>query len=256
MLSKKTLKQLSELKHARERKAQGLFTVEGSKLVAELLDSEFLTEVIYVTERWIEANNVVFPEHIPVGMLSGSEMERISNLTTPPGILAVARIRNFDTVPAVVPAEWTLVLDGISDPGNLGTILRTAEWFGIRTIFCSEKTVDVYNPKVVQSSMGSVFRVLVMETDLNELLKNAVHSGVVVVGALMDGRQPDVQLKNKAGGILLLGSESHGISPELMPHITHPVTISRFPDLGQDMPESLNAAVAAGILMYFLRSSS
>jgi RNA methyltransferase, TrmH family len=254
MLSKKALKQLSELKRARERKTQGLFTVEGAKLVAELLDSDFRTEVVYVTEYWIEANRVVFPPHIQVEEVSGSEMERISNLTTPPGILAVARIRSSDTIPAGVPPGWSLALDGINDPGNLGTILRTADWFGIRNIYCSEQTADVYNPKVVQSSMGSVFRVHVLETNLGQLLREAVQTGVEVAGAVMDGHDPDMELKNISRGILLLGSESHGISPELMSYVRHPVTISRFSNPESNVPDSLNAAVAAGILMYYLRS--
>lgn len=252
MLSRKSLKLIADLKQARERKVQSRFVVEGAKLVSELLHSSLTTEAVYVTEQFLSSGKYLFPEGVSVDIVPEHDMARMSNLSTPPGILAVAGMRASDADAHTIHHGWSLALDGINDPGNMGTLLRTAEWFGMDKVYCSEKCVDVYNPKVVQSSMGSVFRVQVVEDDLSRILKSAREKGISVAGAVMNGNPPDDLLRSINNGILLIGNESHGIRPELLSLISHPVTIARYSSV-KELPESLNAAVAAGILMQYLR---
>lgn len=253
MLSRKSLKLIADLKQARERKAQGRFVVEGAKLVSELLLSSLTIEAVYVTEQFLSSGEFPLPDGVSIEIVPEHDMARLSNLSTPPGILAVAGMRASDADAHTIQLGWSLALDGINDPGNMGTLLRTAEWFGMDKVYCSEQCVDVYNPKVVQSSMGSVFRVQVIEDDLSMILSSAREKGISVAGAVLNGNPPDDLIRSLDKGILLIGSESHGIRPELLSLISHPVTIARYSSL-KEFPESLNAAVAAGILMHFLRS--
>lgn len=167
-------------------------------------------------------------------------MERMSALRTPPGILAVAEIPNRKT-----PEQWngwSIALDGINDPGNLGTILRTADWFGIQHVFASDDVVEEFNPKVVQASMGSVFRVPLHRVTLPEWLAKQIEQGVEVVAADMKG-EPLGQFSFAPQGVLVMGSESHGLSEDIKNPAIRSITIP-----GRGNAESLNVAVATGII--------
>ena len=162
---------------------------------------------------------------------------------TPPGILAVVRIPKQDEIK--ISSRIVLALDGIANPGNMGTLIRTAEWFGIHDVVCSSDCVELWNPKVVQATMGSLFRVKVWKTELSVFLQKAKNEGKAIYGALLEGENL-FEMKGKPEGIIVIGSESHGIRVDVLPCITHPVTIPR---VGGSATESLNAAVAGAILM-------
>ena len=239
MITKNTIKQIASLRQQKFRKELGLFVVEGRKMVEELLHSDFETVGLYVTEAFL-SDHPVFAE---ADITSEVQMEQMSGQDTPPGILAVVRIPKQGEIKT--SSQFTLALDGIANPGNMGTIIRTAEWFGIHDVVCSNDCVELWNPKVVQATMGSLFRVKVWRTDLATWLQKAKSEGKAIYGALLEGENL-FQLKGKPQGIIAIGSESHGIRAEVLPNITHPVTIPR---ADGSVTESLNAAVAAAIFM-------
>ena len=247
MITRNTIKFIQSLKLAKYRNEQQLFVVEGKKCVEELLDSSFETAGLYATERFLN-EHALDDERIEI--VNETQMGQMSSLQTPPGILAVVRIPSL-TKP--LPQEpLSIVLDGISNPGNLGTIIRTAEWFGIKNIVCSEDCVEAWNPKVVQATMGSIFRVNVVSTDLVSFLIEQHSNNRAVYGALLKGES----LYHKSHwdeGIIVVGSESHGIRETLLPYITHPITIPRSKN---SITESLNASMATGIILAFWASKS
>ena len=239
MITKNTIKQIASLRQQKFRKELGLFVVEGRKMVEELLHSDFDTVGLYATEAFLAD----YPAFARAEIASEVQMQQISGLDTPPGILAVVRIPKQGDIKT--SSRLVLALDGIANPGNMGTLIRTAEWFGIHDVVCSMDCVELWNPKVVQATMGSLFRVKVWKTELPEYLKLAKAEGKAVYGALLEGENL-FQMTEKPEGILVIGSESHGIRAEVLPCITHPVTIPR---AGGSVTESLNAAVAGGILI-------
>ena len=239
MITKKTIKQIASLRQQKFRKDLGLFVVEGRKMVQELLRSDFETIGLYATEAFLNT----YPSFSGAEAVSEVQMEQMSALDTPPGILATVRIPEQSDI--ITTSQYILALDGIANPGNMGTLIRTAEWFGIHDVVCSHDCVELWNPKTVQATMGSLFRVKTWKTDLTAFLRHAKDEGKAVYGALLEGENL-FQIKAKPEGILVIGSESHGIRSEVLPCITHPVTIPR---VGDSATESLNAAVAGGILM-------
>ncbi len=241
MITKNTIKSIQALKQTKYRKEQQLFVVEGRKSVEELLRSDFETLSIYATERFLEEHPW---QDARIETVNEVQMEQMSNLDTPPGVLAVVRIPNR-TIEAMDEEPMSIVLDGIGNPGNLGTIIRTAEWFGIKNIICSKDCVEVWNPKVIQATMGSVFRVNIVYTDLETYLDRQRAKGKAVYGALLDGENI-FKKANWADGVLVIGSESHGIREPLLPKITHPITIPRAQG---SITESLNASMATGIII-------
>lgn len=234
MLSKNELKYIQSLCHKKQRTAERLFIVEGVKLVHELIAADYPVKNIYATDEWIAPGG----DH-PVTRITEQELSKISSLQTPHQVLAVVHQQEVTDEP-----QWahslTLVLDGIQDPGNMGTMIRIADWFGIDQIIASEDTVELYNPKVIQSTMGSFMRVKVWYRDIASLLKE---KKVPVYGAVLDGDSMYAMQPPKAG-ILLIGNESKGIRQDLQSLIDHRITI---PKMGH--AESLNAAVAMGILV-------
>ena len=238
MITKNTIKQIASLRQQKFRKQLGLFAVEGRKMVDELLQSRFETVGLYATEAFVATHPLAAAETV-----SNVQMQQMSSLDTPPGILAVAKIP--EPTPFHPHSRFTLALDGIANPGNMGTLVRTAEWFGISEVVCSTDCVEIWNPKVIQATMGSVFRVSISVADLPAFLGEQRERGKAVYGALLEGRNL-FEMREKPDGILVIGSESHGIRAEVLPCITHPVTIPR---AGGSATESLNAAVAGGIIM-------
>lgn len=234
MLSLSNVKRIASLKSTRYRQKYGQFSVEGRKGVDELIHSNFKVEFILATKTYADRWGV--PEQALI--VTDAEMKLMSAFTTAPGILAVAEIRAF-TMDALDPqAPITLVLDGISDPGNLGTLVRTADWFGIHQIVLSPDCTDFYNPKALSATMGSFARPTFVYTELSTFLKDKNTMGCLLDGTDIADVTPEVPL------YLVVGSESHGIRTELVKQMKHKVTIP-----GYGHAESLNAAVAAGIVM-------
>ena len=176
-------------------------------------------------------------------IVTSKQMEQISNFVTPPGIYATAMIPSFKIKPEITDHELILMLDGINDPGNLGTIIRTADWFGIRKIVVSKDTCDPWQPKVIQSTMGSIFRIQIVEAELVEFLKDVK---TPVFGALMQGKNVYHTNMGNNQGVIIIGSESHGIRENVMPFVSCPINIPR---AESSQTESLNASVAAGIII-------
>ncbi len=239
MLSKNEVKYIQSLYHKKQRQQEGLFIAEGPKLITELLASNFTIKAIYATAQWLANNTVTHPAVITV---TTQELERISNLQTPNQVVAIVKQQSPTTAPNFSKG-LSLALDGMQDPGNLGTIIRIADWFGITQIICSLDTVELYNPKVIQSTMGSFLRTKLWYQDLVSTITTAK---VPVFGALLQGKSIFDVTKSTAG-ILVIGSEGKGISNEVLPHILNPITIPRIGGA-----ESLNAAVATGIIVSHL----
>ncbi|WP_257668536.1 TrmH family RNA methyltransferase [Parapedobacter tibetensis] len=238
MLSKSQIRTITSLQHKKFRKEHGLFAVEGTKSVTEFIHSNYIVQHIFYTSQ-AAAKLDKIPQNIKSEEISEQDLKRISSLKTPQGVLALVRI---PTIPPLTNDSllnsFHLVLDDVQDPGNLGTIIRTAEWFGFKSIVCSLGSVDAYNPKVVQASMGSLARMQVQYMDLLALIINIP---VPVFGAVLDGA-PIYETDFGPEGLVILGNEGNGISTALLAHIQHPITIPR---IGQ--AESLNVAVSAAL---------
>ena len=254
MLSKNQIKFIRSLHQSKFREQHGLFLAEGPKVVEELLHSPFRISMVLALESWLNANPLKNNPEIELIAVSEKELERISALVTPNEVLAVVRMPEFTENEPLPEKELILVLDGMRDPGNLGTIVRTADWFGIPRVICSEDCVGIYNPKTVQATMGSIARVKVTYTDLEGLFSQ-LPAGIPVYGAMLDGEDM-YNNELSARGYLLIGSESHGISSHLHPYITNPVSIPAYRKGQRSGPESLNASIAAAILCAEFRRQS
>lgn len=246
MLSKSQISFIRSLHQKKFRKENGLFLVEGLKSITEFIASSYVIDTLYIRDT-TAAKVLKIPHKINVTEISQADLHRISALQTPQDALAVVRIPEKTGVKTASPTDTiVLVLDGVQDPGNLGTIIRTADWFGFTQIICSNDTVEAWNPKTVQASMGSLARVDISYTDLPLLLAETTRP---VFGTLLDGRSV-FETDWPAAAWLVLGSEGKGISPAVQAHISDAVTIPRF-----GKAESLNVAVAASICCAEIRRS-
>ena len=240
MISKNQIKLIRSLKQNKFRKEHALFVAEGPKIVGEFPGSTMKVDTIFALEDWIIENEEKFKyQKAAMVKVSAKELSQISNLSTPNQVLALCRIPDRDPDDIPEDEDLILALDGIRDPGNLGTIIRTADWFGVKHLICSDDCVDVFNPKVVQSTMGSISRVKVYYTDLAEYLYNA---GTDIYATVMDGQS--IFDSSPGKGIYVIGNESNGIRPEVLRHATEKISI---PASGK--AESLNAAVATGVVL-------
>lgn len=240
MLSKAKIKYIKSLQIKKFRKEHGEFVVEGAKSVLELLASDFHISGIWATREFSEKHrDLIAGTKAEAFVVSEEDLARAGSFETNNAALAIARIKENKRL-LLEGDEFALILDDVRDPGNLGTIIRIADWFGIGKIICSENTADFYNSKVISASMGSFTRVSVYYTSLPEYL-SAVE-GEAVYGALLAGENVHT-LKFKKRGFILMGNESSGIQPGLLPFITQKVTIP-----GKGKAESLNVGVATAIL--------
>ncbi|AMR31952.1 RNA methyltransferase [Mucilaginibacter sp. PAMC 26640] len=238
MLSKSQISLLTSLQHKKFRRENGLFLVEGYKSIIEFLDSPYLIHTIYHTPD-IASKLLNLSRKINFQEISLSELQKVSTLKNPADAIAAVNIPQWAGLSDKdLKNKFTLVLDGVQDPGNMGTIIRTADWFGITNIICSEDTVDVYNPKVVQATMGSLARMNINYTDLREVLKSV---NLPVYGALLNGKSI-YETNFGAEGVLVMGNEGNGIRPEIEQLITNAITIPRIGGA-----ESLNVAIATAI---------
>ena len=242
MISKNKLNELSVYKQQKHCKEAGVFVVEGVKMCHEAMAAKASIRVVCATKLLLEQHPNL-PTNAEVYEVEQDSLSRLSHMATPNEVWMLVE-RDLPAIPEEQPL--VLALDRLQDPGNLGTIIRTADWFGVRHIVCSLDSVSCFNPKVVQSTMGSLFRTSVSYTDLHDYLNNC---GKPVFGALLDGQSiwsPHTPLQLPAeGAVLVVGNESRGISPEVQACITHRVSI---PNVG-GTAESLNASVACAILM-------
>jgi TrmH family RNA methyltransferase len=250
MLSHNQIKFINSLKIKKVRQQPKTFIIEGEKGVHELLQSSLQPVKIFALTEWLDKHEALLRNRrIEMQEISPEELNKVSDLSTPNQVLALASIPDTSSPDAAAFSGMALALDGIRDPGNMGTIIRTADWFGINKIICSSDSVDMYNPKVVQSTMGSYARVQVFYLNLPDFFQ-ILPVDVPVFGALLEG--PDITGKSfTRPGIILIGSESHGISKALMPYINEPLHIPGFSVSGEThQAESLNASIANGIICY------
>ena len=236
-ISKAQVKLVRSLQQKKFRDELGLFVAEGEKCVSEIAKGFELVSLFREGEN-----------------ATRTEIEQMSGLRTPQGVMGVFRKRTMDN------GQWTmdgltLVLDGVQDPGNLGTIIRTCDWFGVHDIVCSLDTADCYNPKVVQATMGALARVRVHYVDLPQWLKevSSQSSDIRIYGTLLDGKDMYEELKVRgerltAKGIIIMGNEGNGISQEVRPFITHPIRIPSYPK-DVETSESLNVSIATAIVL-------
>ncbi|MDE1191665.1 MAG: RNA methyltransferase [Arachidicoccus sp.] len=234
MISKNEIKYIQTLYHKKNRDAENVFIAEGTKLINELLQSDFGIKQIYATKEWLNTNSNVSAKEV-----SQNELEKISRLETPHQVLAIIH-KKKEIEKEDYTNQITLLLDGIQDPGNLGTIIRIADWFGIQKIIATKDTADCFNPKTVQSTMGSIFRVAVYYKDVPEFLKE---NTIKVYGAMLNGKNIR-EHKPVKEGILIIGNESKGIRDNIKSFVEESLSIPAF-----GKAESLNAAVAAGIIL-------
>ena len=243
MLVKTTVKYIQSLGQKKFRDEEGLFMAEGPKIIQELSGADnVIIKNLYALPEWAEDNKQLTAT-TPVTIITEMELGKISQLKTPNKVLAV--LHQFDRpIEMISKNNITLVLDGIQDPGNLGTIIRIADWFGVTQIICSNDMADMYNTKVVQSTMGSIARVKMMYTQPEEWLSN--QNDISIYATTLDGK-PIQQTTKIREGIIVFGNESKGISPEVLNYCTDKITIPK-----KGKAESLNAGVAAGIVLSHL----
>jgi TrmH family RNA methyltransferase len=247
MLSKTHTKYIQSLQHKKQRDLTGLFIAEGPKVVMDLLNSrKFVCKEIFATDGWLQVHReaLSFLRDTSVTTVEDFELQKLSSLSTAHDVVAVFEKRK-PVFEIQTGSHITLVLDTIQDPGNLGTIIRIADWFGIENMVCSMGCADMYNAKVVQSTMGSLGRVNVIYTDLLEWIQK--HSKVKIYGASLEGK--DVKTTGKLDeGIIIIGNESNGVSDKLMELVNEKINIPRIGEA-----ESLNAAVATGIILSYIK---
>jgi len=252
----------ASLQHARHRRELGLFTIEGTRAVTDTLGL-FHTEMILATPTWLEsaaAATLAQPvangdnRQMQVLAVSESEMQRISSMKTPQGVVAVCHIPTPCTPLRPDANRLVLALDDVQDPGNLGTIIRVADWFGVNLILASHNTVDAFNPKVVQATMGALARVEVRYVDLPATLAELAEEGMPVYGTLLDG--DDIHAAPLSpGGVVVMGNEGNGLSAQVRALLTHRLLIPPYPR-GARAVESLNVAMATGIVLNEFRRRS
>jgi len=238
MLSKNEVKYIQSLCHKKQRQQERVFIAEGAKIIEELIASNYVVKKLFVTEKYLLQNrftNAVITE------VSTQEMDKISLMDNATDVLAIVE-QKPNEIPAV-KGKLNLVLDGIQDPGNFGTIIRIADWYGIENILCSSDTVDLYNNKVIQSTMGSFVRVNVWFGDLKTIFQENL---LPVFATVLNGK--NLYEQNKIDeGFLIIGNEGKGIREDTLSFVQHSLTIPK-----RGGAESLNAAVATGILLSWL----
>ena len=240
MITKSQVKHIRSLDDKKYRKQHKQFIVEGEKMVMELIDSDFDVIQVFVQNGWPGTESLQRRSRL-VQVVEDFEMKKISSMSSPSPVLGVVGIPDTNDI----VGKRFFLLDQIRDPGNLGTIIRIADWFGLDGIICSLETVELYNPKVVQANMGSIFRVPVIYTTLPDWIRT--HADIPVYAASLQGKNLHESSHSIQTGAILIGNESNGLTPELLSASTYQIRIP-----GGGAAESLNAAVAAGILAYGL----
>ena len=241
MLSKNKIKFIQSLEKKKFRNETSCFLAEGNKLVVDILPF-FECECLITKSSWLATQGDIFAKELIIA--EENDIERVSLLKTPQDVLAVFRQPQYKLDNIALKNELSLVLDGIQDPGNLGTIIRIADWFGIKRLICSQETADVYNPKTVQASMGAIARVHVFYESLPERLDEM--EGIPIYGAFLEGKNIYTETL-PSSGLIVVGNEGNGISPAVEKRITKKLYIPNYPPEAESA-ESLNVAVATAIV--------
>ncbi len=247
MLSSSNIKLINSLEHKKYREKYNLFVIEGNKIVSEFLGGGMPVEKVFATSSWLNDNTgTKLSAAGEIINVSENELKRISKLKTPPGVLALVRIKVRQPDIQKISTGLSIGLESIRDPGNLGTIIRIAAWFNIAYIICSNDSVDVYNPKTVRSSMGALAHTKVIYTDLALFTKKLCKLGTPVYATDLNGKSV-YKSKLSDRGLLLFGNESKGLSGLLEPFVSHKLLI---PPSGKTLPgiDSLNVAMSAAII--------
>ena len=243
MLSKALQKRISALENKKQRKESGLFVAEGGKTVLDLINSGLKVDKLIATHEWLQEHEL--PRGIETIEVSNDEMRRASFQQAPQGVLAIFHQPKEQAKLTAPCNELCLALDNVQDPGNLGTIIRIADWFGIKNIFCSIGTADVYNPKTIQATMGAIGRVRVHYLDLPEYIAS-LKDKTPIYGTFLDGENIyGKELCNK--GLIIMGNEGNGISKECSALVNERLFIPNYP-AGCETSESLNVSVATAII--------
>ena len=243
MSLKNTLRLIRKLNQKKYRRETGLFVAEGKKIIKELIKSDFQIQTLIATKDAL--SSISLPDNIEVITTDQETINRASLLKNPQPIIAIVKQRQWQKID--FSHGLFLALDNIQDPGNMGTIVRLADWFGIDAIIASDDCVDIYNPKVVQSSMGSIFRVPIYYTDLERTLNN---TQLNIYGTFLDG-QPINSHNLSPNAIIVMGNEAHGIRPDIEKYVHHRLLIPSFRQ--GDHAESLNVATATAIVLWEFR---
>jgi TrmH family RNA methyltransferase len=247
MLSNNKIKLIKSLETKKHRDKTGFFVAEGDKMVYEMISSNFKVVYIAATEDWyLQNNHLIIKQYTEKDIVNKAELTKASLVKIPQDALCVVEIPHYKFDLPLLNNKLSIILDKVQDPGNFGTIIRIADWFGIEHIICSTDTVDLYNPKVVQSTMGAITRVKVMYNDLNEILAKIRQQGLSVFGTTLQGENI-YECQLPSSGFIMLGNESKGINPEYQSYFKKELFIPNFSDQ-QKHSESLNVAVAAAII--------
>lgn len=249
MISQNKIKLINSLAKKKYRDSNQLFIAEGEKLVADLIPSSIRIKCIYACKEWIEEHHFSLHKenNIEINETDFRYLKKITQLKTASPVIAICEITNKALSSISFDNSLCIALDGIQDPGNLGTIIRLADWFGIRNIVCSKTTVDVYNPKVVQATMGAIARVNVYYTDLENFISQQVKTGIPVYGTFLDGQNIYSKTLSKHG-IIVMGNEGNGISNGIKNLVTEKLLIPNFAN-SDDYSESLNVSTATAITL-------
>lgn len=251
MISKSKIGSIKLLHQKKHRDIEQKFIVEGTKSVLEVYQSKLELFETFVTQKWLDENRNLTPFSSKFEVISHKEMESISCLATAPEILSIVKTPSY-TLSNFKVDKPIIAIDNVRDPGNLGTIIRTADWFGIDQVFCSEQCVEFTNPKVIQATMGSFTRVKIVYGNLLKFLHE--NQNRKKLGMFMEGTAIET-IKFEGDEILIIGSESHGISEEIIPFINQKIHIPNYHQ-AVNGAESLNASIAAGILLYQFSSKN
>ncbi len=248
MISKNRIKYVRSLEMKKYRKAEGVFVAEGHKLVGDLLDV-FECKYLAATSEWLSAHEAWIEQRknrVEVDEVTEEELRRVSFQETPQQVLAVFRQPIYEvSVDEVVSRQLCLALDDVQNPGNLGTIVRLADWFGIEHIFCSKGCADIYNPKTVQATMGGMAHVQVHYVDLPQMLQGLADD-IPVYGTFLNGENMyQKELENR--GVIVMGNEGKGVSKDVEAFVTERLYIPNYPT-GRETSESLNVAIATAIV--------
>ncbi len=246
-ISTKQIKQIIALKKKQNREKKLLFIAEGEKIVSELLTSKYYITTIVAVDEWIHNNHEQINKSIELLKSNSEELARISSMKTPNKVLAVVKMPEPDFKINDINNQLSIVLDNIQDPGNLGTIIRIADWFGIEHVICSKNSAELYNPKVLQATMGAFLRVKVIYTELTDFFKEVKKNcRLPVYGTFLKGKNIYTETLS-IPGIIVMGNESKGISPGLVGFIDEKITIPSF-NSKIYKTESLNVSMATAII--------
>ncbi len=243
MLSKNKIKFLQSLSLKKNRDETGLFIIEGEKSIQEALKSSLVIKSIYGLKNHLEQFKTYNSD---INVVSDDEIKKISTLKTPQGILAVCLKPTLSLHPVSLKNQLTLMLDNIQDPGNLGTIIRLCSWFGIVNIVCSQNTVDCFNPKVVQATMGAIAKTNIYYTNLASFLFECRNEDIPVYGTFVDGKNIYAESISK-NGVIVMGNEGNGISREIEGMVTNKIAIPNY-SIDRSGVESLNVSIATAII--------